>query len=59
MSKLVLAIIVGVFLGAFAVELFGRNHLKLLVRRIDGLWQRTKASARYFRQEFDAAYSRS
>ena len=57
MTKLVLAVIVGVFLGAFALELFGRNQLKLLAQRLRGFWERSKVSAQYFRQEFRAAYS--
>jgi len=56
-SKLILALILGVFLGAFTVELLGLSHLKPLVRRLDAVWQRTKAVAQGFRREFDDAYS--
>lgn len=57
MTKLILALLVGVFLGAFVVELFGQSRLKLIARRVEDIWRRTKASARSFREEFGTAYS--
>ena len=57
MSKLILALILGVFLGAFTIELLGASRLKVLVRKLDDVWQRTKAVAQGFRREFDDAYS--
>jgi hypothetical protein len=56
-SKLILALIIGVFLGAFTIELLGASRLKLFVRKLDDVWQRTKSVAHGFRREFDDAYS--
>jgi hypothetical protein len=52
-SKLVLTLIVGVFVGAFAVELITRNRSRLFARTR----QRARAAAEDFRQAFDEGYS--
>jgi len=56
-TKLILTLIIGVFLGAFTIELLGAGRLKLFVRKLDDVWQRTKAVAYGFRREFENAYA--
>jgi uncharacterized membrane-anchored protein YhcB (DUF1043 family) len=58
-SKLILTLIVGVFLGAFAMEMFARDRPGRFTRKLAQAWERTKTAAREFRDEFEDAYAAS
>ena len=59
MTKLILTIIVGAFLGAFTIELLSRKRTKLFVRirqRMDATQADLRERARTAKSEFQQAF---